>query len=220
MPSVDINISKDTFLEESNPTTAFGNSTAVRLGQGNFVTLPAITRRAILDVSLASIPADQVIVNAELHLWVTNSVLTSTPVYRWYELLSTDVFDWVEGQATWNIKATALNWNTLGGDYEDVVESPTINMPVSSGGWHVSPVTLLAQRAYAAGRPLKILGRKVNESSNAYFEFSSRTHGTSPQRPFLRVEYEPPPPPAERLGTRISSARTSRRRVSSLGRPR
>lgn len=220
MPSVDINISKDTFLEESNPTTAFGNSTVVRLGQANFVAFPAVTRRAIIEASLASIPADQVIVNAELHLWVTNAVLTSAPVYRWYELLFTDVFDWVEGQATWNIKATALNWTTQGGDYEDVVASPTIDMPVGTGSWHLSPVTLLTQRAYSAGRPLKILGRKVNEGSNAYFEFSSRTHGTSAQRPFLRVEYEPPPPHTERIGTRISSSRTSRRRVSSFGRPR
>lgn len=91
----------DTVLEQAVPTTNEGAlGYVVVKGGGN-------KRHGIMRWDLSSLPQNTFVKRACLALWVLDP---SAAEYQAFELLR----DWSEAQATWNVAATGINWQTPG----------------------------------------------------------------------------------------------------------
>jgi hypothetical protein len=102
---------KDTFLRSNSPTANSGAATAYYIGDQS--TTASIAIRFLLAFPLDAIPAGDVIDDVELTLEDAAAGGTGDPA-SWAANLRRVLVEWVEGQATWNIRKTGTNWNAGG----------------------------------------------------------------------------------------------------------
>ncbi len=151
---------------------------------GRFNSAPALTR-GLLQFSVASIPSDQVIYDAELNMWQTNTYDTSaSPVIE----MHANTQSWTSA-ATWNTRNGSTAWTTAGG-----AAAATNYYSVGSGGsasnshWHF---TSLMQGWVNGSTPnTGLILKTANESAFGVARFNSTD--TSAPTPSVAVDYGSP----------------------------
>jgi len=103
----------ETNLNSANPTSNYGASVEMQVGEWNAGTAVA---RGLIKWDLSSIPANATIVSAILSLYVKTDLSSNTRTLRAYRVLR----NWTEGNsvaeynATWNEYTTDSAWGTAG----------------------------------------------------------------------------------------------------------
>jgi outer membrane protein assembly factor BamB len=100
----------DSFLRQNAATTNSGALTTFNVSSTN----AAARERGIVQFDLSSIPATAAVKTSLVRLFVTTAPnpARSNGIHR-----VTSAGAWVENQVTWNVRATATNWTTAGGDF-------------------------------------------------------------------------------------------------------
>lgn len=178
---------KDAGIQFSNPTTNYGNSTMMGTRAG----LIANSKRSLVQFDLSGIPVGATLSAVTLTLtsdWPVNKTLYA------YRILPAN--DWLEAEATWNVRQTATAWaganglGTAGTDYDAVVAGSASNfamntpkaLPFSADG--VADVQAWVSGA-AANRGLLIFNNDQAWDLNLYTSDSA----TPGYRPKITVDY-------------------------------
>lgn len=188
------------FQQQVSPTTSYSGTTDTWLNTSsknqNNGTAATVNVRgnaanyALLRWNTSTIPANAVVLSAEIVLNVTDG---SSAAYSIYELKRT----WNETQATWNIAQTGTNWQTAGAlGANDRATTVLATTPSGTGSKTIALNT--------AG--VATVQKWINNSANNFgvtfqgtssmtdlFRFSSRSTTTKTQRPKLTVRYIIPP---------------------------
>ena len=101
----------DSFLRQNAATTNSGALTTFDVSS----TVAAARDRGIVQFDLSSIVSTAAVKTSFVKLFVTTAPnpARSHGLHR-----VTSAGGWVEGQVTWNVRATATNWTTAGGDFD------------------------------------------------------------------------------------------------------
>ena len=163
---------------------------------------PEYARRALLKFDTQNaIPAGSTITSAIMTITVKDGRGDSNRWIGAYQVMTS----WSENQVTWNVRRTATDWGSAGGDLGTKIAETTVG---NAAGTRVSfDVTPLVQQAVAGSlgpsRYTRIalidLDGSTNESWRAYY---TSYDSDSSLRPTLEVTYESSttPPPAESTG--------------------
>jgi len=177
----------DTYIASDTPTTNFGGDGAFRVGEHNASTNVG---RGLIKFDLSSIPATAVVSSATLSLWQTSESANNSRALRVYRVKRA----WVEGEATWNIYATASNWQTAGGFGADDTEQTDIGSLVLSGteangqkDWSldVDAIEEMIDGTWANNGFML----KADVEADDRHTFRSSDDATAAERPQLVIEY-------------------------------
>ncbi len=172
----------DVTLDEHNPTSNFGTDSQIAAMWNS----PSVYRmRSIMEWTLPA--GTGTITEIALYCYVSGNFGTS--VVDLHELTT----DFVENQATWNIRKSGTNWTTAGGDYNATV----IDETAATAGWQVwyilggtsnNPLTSLTW-----GNTVRLLLKQKTESSSSkYNTYYSRDYTTdTTKRPYIKITYVP-----------------------------
>lgn len=99
----------DTDMHQNSPTTNFGTSAELRVGE--FLGAANAEGRTLIELNITSIDSGSNISAAEISLFLYNNVSGGAETWSIYRVIR----DWVETEATWNKFSTAGgNWGTAG----------------------------------------------------------------------------------------------------------
>src|SRR3990167_5392267 len=116
MSQLTLTATLDTHIKGNDPTANFGAETFLDVGYN------IGARRALVQFDVSALPANATIISAVLHLWVSGATTNNADTVRAFRLKRA----WVGSEATWNIWATAQNWQTAGGFGADDCEQTDI----------------------------------------------------------------------------------------------
>jgi len=193
MSQLTLTTTLDTHLEGNNPTTNFGAQTFLNVGYN------IAARRALVQFDVSALPANATIISAVLHLWVSGDASNNADTVRAFRLKRA----WVEAEATWNIWATAQNWQTAGGFGANDCEQTDIGalaLPaaVTDGQeftWALTPAAVQEWRSGVFTNRGLLLKTDTESGSNLK-QWKSREHATVAQRPQLVITYLAPEAPS------------------------
>jgi hypothetical protein len=173
---------KDTYIRASTPDTNYDGSYL-----SVFVDSGALSRQALIQFDLTSIPTSSVVSSAILTLTnEENRISTDTlAVHRLTQA-------WVEAQATWNIYSTGNSWASAVGDY-DATADATFVAPALIDQTVDVDITTLVQEWVNGTSNLGLLLKVQTISANKGGVFESSDNATAGRRPKLVVTYGPPP---------------------------
>lgn len=104
----------DTQISADNPDTNYGNSTTMGTDPGVSI------RKSMIRFDFSAVPADAVIQDAILWLYLYSTFSGGGKIISFYRMLVA----WNEATATWNVRDTGIPWGTAGAqagvDYEAV----------------------------------------------------------------------------------------------------
>ena len=108
--------SKDTKISAESPDTNFGTQVNIAVGKLNYLILPDITFRSLVEFSDPGLPEDSTITSAYLQLYYFDSAGDSPVGGTLYaqRLLRVGIDPWLETHANWNRYISGSNWNTAG----------------------------------------------------------------------------------------------------------
>lgn len=171
----------DTYLanrQSGDATTNFGNSSEMRVSNNG--------GNALLKFDLSSIPVEAQIDSAELTLLFNDADAITTADFTVHEVTK----DWIEGEATWNVYQTGLDWTFTGGDYNPTVEdATTINATTDTFyTWNITGLvsSWVAGSIANNGLTLLVSGSVTNA------RFASSDASIASKRPKLTVNYTCP----------------------------
>ena len=192
----------DTEINISNPTTNYGTSVNLRVGDGD--TAGNGVHRSFIKFDLSSIPSSDTVTSATLSLY-ENSAEDGHGVGSWAVKLQRVRRDWVETEATWNIWKTSNNWSTAGAGntssdiYSATTATVTLDGTVANAFIDWSDAQLTSDVQDFVSGALSNYGWRIqapdiedagaNRTRNA---FSLSDHSTSSQRPKLVVVHASP----------------------------
>jgi hypothetical protein len=162
IPDAQISFPKDTYIDQSNPTTNYGS------GQYLFVRSRLNQNiRIIKGYNISGIPSDANITSAILPLYYFNN--SGNPVGRTYQAIAIwpNRSNWDEYSASWNNYTYTDAWTTPGGDGFPNLTS-TVVMPASFGWVNFSV--------------LNAVNYFRNAGVNASFGIKDATEGDLPQK--------------------------------------
>ena len=185
----DESVGIDTFISDLNPTTNYGTSSRIEIGEADGVTS---VLRGLIKFDLTSIPASAVVLSATLSLWTEADYSINTRTLRAYRVLR----NWVESQATWNIFATSNNWGTAG----------CANTSSDREATDIGSVSVLHNESANIEKQISLTPSKVQEwisgavnnyglllkmdtESNDAWRWHSASAATPDYRPKLVIEY-------------------------------
>lgn len=127
MAQVTINANRSVHIDASAPTTNNDGAPQIDVGESNS---SAELRRGLIGWDTSSIPTNSVINSCDFKIYDGGGDLTNNARDMKVGML---LVDWVENQATWNIRKTATNWDSAGADGSGTDRSASeigsINMP-------------------------------------------------------------------------------------------
>lgn len=181
----------DTYLDSSQPTTNKGNQNSFFIGESN---ISAQTCRTLLKFDLSALPANAIISNVVLSLYLIGDFSNGDASLKLYRSKRA----WVEGQATWNLYASGNSWQTAGsGGANDVEASNIANCGFVSGSplnafydFSFSPSSYATKAALDLGNGWLI---KSEFETNDMYVFVSLEGSPSSNWPKLTITYTVPP---------------------------
>jgi hypothetical protein len=193
MPTIRLNVTKDSYLQQNAATTVRGGGVAVWFGEGNHESSAA--RRMLLHFDFSVIPAGATITSATLYLrHYDSSYADNARTFHVYRVVRA----WVENQATWNEAATGTNWGTAGcgnttTDYDNTSLGSRAFSASEAAGWKTWALTASVMQDIFDGAVTYegFLLRSSTELNDAQ-TFRAKEYGAS--IPFIDVVYELPPP--------------------------
>lgn len=178
----------DSYFREDDSNHNFGAAANLDIGQ---FWLDA-AHRAILQFDLSSIPANQQIDSAILHLYMYNDGPGADVNLTAHRITHA----WVEGSTgydhavDWDTYNGSEAWTTAGGDFDAQVEAH--NITSTQNQWYVWDITNLVGSWYnGTYTNLGVLLKGVDEVSDIQMRkrFRSSDYGTASERPKLIVNY-------------------------------
>ncbi|HUX76333.1 MAG TPA: DNRLRE domain-containing protein, partial [Anaerolineae bacterium] len=174
---------KDTWIQLSAPdTNNDGSSLATGGGTGN---------KSLVQFDISSIPAYSTIISATLELHCLAEGAVEDILIQCHALL----VDWVEAEATWNVRKTGVAWNTAGClhatlDYEGGTSQGTDTF-TDVGNWLSFDCTDAVTRWYAG--TLTNNGLHIWTAVGAsYKSYEDSENATADNRPKLTIVYTLP----------------------------
>ena len=177
----------DSYVQKNSPTANFGTNTGILYGAINSIQL----YRGFIKFDLSSIPVYSVVSAATLYLTQTGEGANQNGTFNVYRLK----VDWVEGEATWNIRKTGTDWTAAGGFHADDCEqteiaSIALALNEANGekefSLDISAIQEMVSGSFANnGFLLKV----TDETVANYHTFASSDHATADSRPKLVIEY-------------------------------
>jgi hypothetical protein len=180
----------DTMLVLNSPTTNYGTLGEIDIGELN--NAPNNPYRGLIQFDFSLIEGNAT--SATFSLWMFGTDFADNAgTLSWYRMKT----DWVETQATWNIRKTATNWTAAGGfDADDceqtaiVSRSTTASEAAGEKQWTAWDLTLLSAMFGASPSFTNngVLGKQVTELNDGY-QFRSSDWTTANQRPKMVIEW-------------------------------
>ncbi len=179
MPTIVLQSSKDTNIQESNPTTNTGTATVIS-------TRGTTVERSLLSFPLISLPGTITLATLTL-----TQASAGTPVTSVKRLLQTG---WTETGATWNTYDGTNAWGTIGAD-GDAIDSTTKNAASFSAPGNNQTtsviITDMVQDALDAGNVnIDILLKLTDETGSENILYNSRDEPSEVLRPQLSVSFD------------------------------
>ena len=193
MPTINIQMSADTYLRDDFATTNF--STAVEISVGEYDGAVSISR-AWIKPDFTGIPAGQGFVSAVLNLTPITDVPSNSRTMSAHRCLR----DVVANQATWTIWKTSNNWGTAGcsnstTDYDGALALGTMTQPASPTLNTALQMTFTAagvselQKMYDGTYTNNGIILFVDTQTNDQIQYASLDNATSAYRPFITIVY-------------------------------
>jgi hypothetical protein len=177
----------DTLMQSDNPTTNYGTSTTLNVGEHNAATSK---NRTLIFFDLSSIPANATINSATLSLWQVSESSSNARTLRVYR----DLRSWSESQATWNIFSTGNNWGTAGGFNASDAEQTDIGScaftATEANGekqWTLTASAIQEMVSGAFANNGFVI--KADTETDDLFRFRSSDDSTAAERPKLVIDY-------------------------------
>jgi hypothetical protein len=170
----------DTYLRQSSPTTNYGNSTTLRIGN----TSTTEFRTLINDSNISSIASDQTIISADLQVYVTSASNTVNITIKIYRITA----GWIEDQATWTNRLTGTAWSTAGGSY--IQEIDEVEFSTTADQYYNFTITETV-RGWMNGTyaPYGLLLLSTNASAGNFTYFASSEDTNASRRPKFIIDY-------------------------------
>ncbi len=181
-PPTTINLSSvaDSFIEEENSDDNNGNEQFLYAKSDE-----NDNKRSLLKFGLPSLPAEAIIVSANLYLnyWEHG---TNDPVHRNYWIYRI-TSDWTEDGVTWNKKDSINGW-TPGGEYTEINGS-SISIPASYG-WVRFNITDMVSEWYSGTDNYGVLIKDELEDASGWGYWTKfRSKDYDGLDPYLEVTY-------------------------------
>jgi RHS repeat-associated protein len=184
----------DTHIYSSSKTANFG--TAVEMGVGEDNNANNRIARSLIKFDLSSIPANATITSATLSLWTSSDLSSNSRMVQVYRLKT--AFN--ETQATWNIAATGINWQTAGASGGNDRESTAIGSTtiIADESLNIEKLIVLTpakiQEMVSGAFTNRGFIIVANTESNDRFNYKTSDSTNSVQRPKLVIQYVLPAP--------------------------
>jgi len=173
----------DTYMRNDFPHNNFGTATSLRIG---LTTGSTIYRSLIRDFNISSIEAGDTIVSAKLQVYVTDAYGESNLSIKAYRVTS----EWIESQASWNNRTSAVLWFTLGGDYNSN-EIDTVNFTNQSGTYYnISVLDTVKGWLNGSYENYGIILIAPDAEAGNYTYLASSDHATVAYRPKFIIDHQ------------------------------
>ena len=190
MPTIDIQMSADTWWESVGTTTNYDTNTGLRIGERNDA---AEIWRAWIKPDFTGVPAGATFSSAILKLTPITDLSDNARTMSAHRCLR----DVVSNQATWTIWKTSNNWGTAGAsnsttDYDGATALGTLSVPASPTLNTALEMTLNAaefQKLFDGTYTNNGIVLFVATQSNDGIIYASTDHATSAYRPVITLTY-------------------------------
>jgi hypothetical protein len=176
----------DTFLNSGAATTNYETNVQLNIGESNSSTN---VLRSLIKFPFSNLPTGTQIDSATLDLVVAADYSSNARALNAHRMLT----DWVESQATWNIRKTGTNWATAGGNLTTEVEAASSGSVNCSATEAVGTVKSLSLDAAKTQEMLDgtltnngWMLRMATETDDAY-GFDSSSSATASERPKMTL---------------------------------
>lgn len=187
MASVTIDANRSVFIDENSATTNYDFAPQIDAGESNISTEK---RRGLIGWDTSSIPTGSVINSCDFKIYETGSDLTSNARTMNVAQLLTD---WVESEATWNIRKTSTNWGTAGAgnatDRSASIGSQSMPNPPVAGYKTITLTTAEIQKWFNGSITQNGLTIYMDTEVNDMHRFYGSEEASPPQ---LVIDYTPP----------------------------
>jgi hypothetical protein len=173
----DFPITSDTYVDSLNANTPFGIAIAV-LADGGGSPASVLWR-----ADLSAIPTTALVTAAELHIWTSNDSGGPCDIVEMLER-------WDEAAATWNERAVATPWASVGATPPARGTTPIgAPIPVTPTLTEVIVTLDTAVITKWVAQPAANLGAAIVDTTSDGANYRSREHTMVTNRPFLRITY-------------------------------
>lgn len=187
MAQTTINANRSVHIDSSAPTVNQDGAPQVDVGESN---ASAELRRGLIGWDLSGIPQGSIISACDLKMYDSGSDLTDNARTMNVAQLLTD---WVEAEATWNIRKTATNWGTAGAsnsaDRSAAIGSVSMPNPPVAGYVTISLTVAEVQKWFNGGITNNGLTLYNNTETDDMHRYNGSGEGNPPQ---LVITYTPP----------------------------
>ena len=197
----------DTVIKEKNATSNYGSNT--RIGVGASGSSPNNDQRTLIEFDVSSIPSTDVVSDATLTLVDIEVTQTTSHTGEMRRVL----VDWIEAEATWNIRVTGTNWTTAGCSSNGsdrsatVTDSITLDTTVNTAVFNSAQLTDDVQKwVDGTNSNFGWLITDINLTGVEFNEWKSSDDATAGDRPKLVVVHSVPPAATRAFGVIIYSA--------------
>lgn len=187
MASVTINANRSVHMEQGDPTTNKDGAPQIDVGESNS---SAELRRGLVGFDTSSIPNGSVINSCDFKIYDGGGDLTDNArTMNVAQLL----VDWVETEATWNIRKSATNWGTAGAsnaaDRSASIGSQSMPNPPVAGYKTITLTTAEIQKWFDGTITQNGLTLYMETETNDMHRFQGSGEANPPQ---LVIDYTPP----------------------------
>lgn len=188
MPSVTLNCSADTTLDEAG-VSPLGGETSLLVGAALInPEMPELGRglyHSLLTFDISGVPAGVDILTGTLAL---NCKTASGSAYDLSVLQVDPAKAWVEAEADWDEYATSSNWDTAGGDIDVDGGESFATLPTSTGAASFNVLANVVN-AYVRDIDTVTLFMYYSDSDTDRAIFSSKEDATPANRPTLTITW-------------------------------
>ena len=186
MSQTDYTLTKDTYIDESNPTTNYGTSTTLIWGHIVANKVAEGHQYPVLYTDISALAADQVITAAVLRLYVTSHTSGGATLV---EMRRNGDDGWIESEADWEEKSNGVAW-TGGDGGTPLVPYPAVqDDPAATGQYWELEVGCIAGYAQKVNSGIfNFLGFLYTGASTSQIVFYSKESASN--KPMLRLTHE------------------------------
>jgi len=188
MATATLNANRSVFIDANSATSNFDSAPQIDVGEVNF---GSERRRALIGWDTSSITNGSVINSCDFKIYDSGSDLTDNARTMNVAQLLTS---WVEAEATWNVKSTAVNWGTAGAgnasDRSSSIGSQSMPNPPVIGYKTITLTTAEIQKWFNGVTTQNGLTVYMDTEVNDSHRFNGSGEANPPQ---LVIDYTEPP---------------------------
>ena len=187
MASVTLNANRSVFIDANTATTNYDSAPQIDVGESNS---SAELRRGLVGFDTSSIPTNSTINSCDFKIYDGGGDLTDNARTMHVAQL---LVDWVETEATWNIRKSATNWGTAGAsnatDRSASLGNQSMPNPPVAGYKTITLTTAEIQKWFDGTITQNGLTLYMETETNDMHRFQGSGEANPPQ---LVIDYTPP----------------------------